>query len=122
MSHTAVVLMNHESVILNKHRDQFSKEFLDWFPQNQHIWIAFVSETSKVINAGFSHYSSKTIIHVLRHHSALAERNSGWKINNNISPYLARLFALTYPQHKDLFEYRATPRAKHDRLGVICGS
>lgn len=101
-------------IVLNKHSDQFSKEFLEWFPQNNHIWIAFVSETSKVINAGFKHYSAKTIIHVLRHHSALAEKNSEWKINNNISPYIARLFALCYPQHEKLFEYRATPRARID--------
>lgn len=108
--------MTNEMIVLNTHRDQFSKEFLDWFPDNQHIWIAFVSETSKVINAGFRHYSARTIIHVLRHHSAISERGSEWKINNNISPYLARLFALVYPQHKDLFEYRSTPRARKDRF------
>lgn len=97
--------------IAQKHREQFPENFLDWLRDNQHIWIAFVSETSKVINAGFKHYSARTIIHVLRHHSALAEKDSEWKINNNISPYLARLFALCYPQHKDLFEYRTTKKS-----------
>jgi hypothetical protein len=97
--------------ILKAHQDQFPAEFLLWFPDNQHIWVAFVSEASKVINAGFKHYSARTIIHVLRHHSALIERGSEWKINNNISPYLARLFALCYPQHKDLFEYRTTKKS-----------
>jgi hypothetical protein len=101
-------------IVLNDNQDKFSKEFLAWFPDNQHIWLAFLNETRKVINAGFNHYSARTIVHVLRHHSALAERNSGWKINNNISPYLARLFALCHPAHKNLFEYRSTPRAKFD--------
>lgn len=94
--------------ILDANKHLFTKEFLLWFPENEHIWIAFVSESSKVINAGFRHYSARTIIHVLRHHSALAETRSEWKINNNISPYLARLFALVHPEHKDLFEYRKT--------------
>jgi hypothetical protein len=96
--------------IAQENRDQFPEEFLDWLRDNQHIWVGFVSEASKVINAGFQHYSARTIIHVLRHHSALAERGSEWKINNNVSPYLARLFALCYPQHKDLFEYRITKK------------
>jgi hypothetical protein len=60
----------------------------------------------KIINKGFKHYSARTIIHVLRHHSAITEANGEWKINNNYSPYLARLFALEYPQHATLFEYR----------------
>lgn len=102
--------------ILAEHKDKFSSEFLNWFPNNQIIWNAFVRETGKVINAGFKHYSARTIIHVLRHHSALAEAGGEWKINNNISPYLARLFALCYPQHSNLFEYRSTPRAKADNV------
>jgi hypothetical protein len=94
--------------IAQENRDQFPEEFLDWLRDNQHIWVGFVSEASKVINAGFQHYSARTIVHVLRHHSALAERGSEWKINNNVSPYLGRLFALVYPQHATLFEFRVT--------------
>jgi hypothetical protein len=94
--------------VAHTHRDQFPPEFIDWLYDNQHIWVGFVSEASKVINAGFKHYSARTIVHVLRHHSALAERGGEWKINNNHSPYLGRLFALVYPQHEKLFEFRVT--------------
>lgn len=113
--------MNAE-IVLNNHSELFSKEFLQWFPNNQHIWTAFVMEASKIINAGFKHYSARTIIHVLRHHSALAQNGGEWKINNNISPYLARLFSLCYPQHKQLFEYRNTPRAKIDHALTLTAS
>ena len=107
-------MMNIEN-IAHEHKEQFSDEFLRWIPENAHIWIAFEQEAYKVIRAGFKHYSARTIIHVLRHHSALAENgDSGWKINNNISPYLARLFAILNPQHADLFEYRVAKRAYAD--------
>jgi hypothetical protein len=92
--------------LFDEHPDQFSPEFIDWFPDNIDVWVAFVNEAKKVLDAGYKHYSARTIIHVIRHHSAVAEKNSEWKINNNHSPYLARLFALLYPQHKDLFNYR----------------
>lgn len=88
-------------------KEQFSEQFLEWLPENHHIWIAFEAETFKVIKKGFKHYSARTIVEVLRHHSALAENaDSGWKINNNITPYLSRLFALMNPQHTDFFEFR----------------
>lgn len=83
-------------------------EFIEWLPNNMHIWDAFVAEAFKIIRKGFKHYSARTIIHVLRHHSAISEKDGEWKINNNHSPYLARLFALRYPQHEDLFKYRLT--------------
>ena len=102
--------------ILIEHKEQFSDEFLNWIPENYHIWRAFEKEAMKIILAGFKHYSARTIIHVLRHHSALTEMNSGWKINNNISPYLARLFAIKYPKHADLFEFREAKRARLDGL------
>lgn len=83
-------------------------EFVEWLPNNLHIWDAFVAEAFKIVRKGFTHYSARTIIHVLRHHSALEEKDGEWKINNNHSPYLARLFALRYPQYEQLFEYRST--------------
>ncbi len=104
------------SEIIESNRESFSKEFLEWFPENKHIWRAFVIEAHKVIDAGFKHYSARTIIHVLRHHSAISEAGGEWKINNNISPYLARLFALCYPAHADLFSFRSTPRANLDHV------
>ena len=88
--------------------DRLSEEFLNWLPDNLHVWDAFVVETLKVIQRGYKHYSSRTIICVMRHHSAISEKGGEFKINNNVSPYLARLFDLIYPQHCGLFEYRST--------------
>lgn len=97
-------------VLAAEHAEQFTPQFLDWLPCNLAIYDQFCAETFKVIACGFRHYSSRTILHVIRHHSALEERSdSGWKINNNHSPYLARLFDLHHPQHAGLFSHRVTP-------------
>lgn len=101
--------------IAHEHKEQFSDEFLRWIPENAHIWIAFEQEALKIIAKGYKHYSARTIIHVLRHHSALSEQgDGGWKINNNISPYLARLFAILNPAYANLFEYRTAHMARRD--------
>lgn len=93
----------------------FTDDFLDWLPQNTAIFDAFATETLKVISLGFTHYSARTILHVIRHHSALTEKgDSGWKVNNNHSPYLGRLFEFVYPQHAGIFNHRATPAVKRE--------
>ena len=109
--------MNSVLFIADAHSDLFTREFLDWLPTNLPIFEAFSNEAVKVIDSGFTHYSARTILHVIRHHSALSERSdSGWKVNNNHSPYLGRLFELVHPRHTGIFAHRATPavhRATH---------
>jgi len=97
--------------LINENLDQFSEDFIDWLPDNFHVWDAFVVEAFKVIDMRFEHYSSKTIIHFLRHHSAISEAGD-WKLNNNHSPYVARLFDLCYPHLAGLWEYRTTPKTR----------
>jgi hypothetical protein len=98
--------------VMLQHEHMFTKDFLRYLPDNLHVYEAFESEAFKVIQEGFEHYSARTIVHFLRHHSALIESdNGGWKINNNHSPYLARLFDLMHPEHVGLWEYRETKAA-----------
>lgn len=97
-----------------EHEELFSKEFLKWLPDNLHVWEAFCDQTLKVRGRGFKHYSARTIVHFLRHHSAITEASGVWKINNNYSPYLARLFDKRFPNLAGLWEYRETKRAKLD--------
>lgn len=89
------------------HDDILSQEFISWLPANVHIWEAFKAEVMKVIRKGFKHYSSRTIIEALRHHSAISETGI-YKINDHCAPGLARLFEIAYPEHKGMFEKRET--------------
>ncbi|WP_213956311.1 hypothetical protein [Variovorax sp. dw_954] len=94
------------------HGDQFSADFLAYLPDNLHVYRAFIGEALKVARKGFQHYSARTIVEVLRHNSALQEADGPWKLNNNNTPYLARLFALDYPMHAGLFEFREAKAAR----------
>lgn len=100
----------HEQIVeLAEHyADELGQEFVAWLGENLHIWDAFVAQAKQIHAKGFKHYSARTIIHVLRHHSALHEHGGEWKINNNHSPYLARLFDLRYPQFAGMWEFRKT--------------
>lgn len=98
--------------VMSDNKELFSDDFIGWLPENLHVWDAFVGEAAKVRSKGFKHYSARTIIHVLRHHSAVAETGGEWKINNNHSPYLARLFDLMFPHYAGMWEYRETKKVK----------
>ncbi|MGL6123873.1 MAG: hypothetical protein ACRC1W_12855 [Shewanella sp.] len=92
----------------------FSGEFLQWIQDNVHVFHAFAEQVFLVRNKGFKHYSSKTIIEVLRHHSALSDSGVVYKLNNNVTPYLPRLFDLMHPKCAGMFEYRVTSKGKFD--------
>lgn len=98
-----------------EHADRFTAEFLEYLPDNLHVYRAFERESMRVATRGFKHYSARTIIEVLRHHSALEESGCGvWKLNDHSTPYLARLFALLHPEWRDLFEFREAKAVKRD--------
>lgn len=74
--------------------------------ENPGIYTAFVDEADRVKAAGFEHYSARTLIHVLRHHRAIQDGSITWKIDNRISPYLARRLMRERPEYKGFFELR----------------
>lgn len=90
------------------HAEQFTEEFLAALPANLRVYERFEVEALKVARRGFKHYSARTIIEVLRHHSALEDVDASFKLNDHATPFYARLFALLNPLHKDLFEFRET--------------
>ena len=102
--------MNQIVQVMLDSKERFTTEFMDWLPDNLHVWDAFVEETMKIRRRGYKHYSARTIVHVLRHHSAISETSGEWKINNNHSPYLARLFDLMFPHYAGMWEYRETKK------------
>lgn len=87
-------------------RIEMKFDFEKWLEDNQHIWQAFEKQALLTAQRGFKHYSARTIVHFLRHHSAMTETSGEWKINNNVSPYLARKFMQKYPSFAGFFETR----------------
>lgn len=98
---------SHLCLLAQSHPD-IPAAFVLWLGDNIAVWDAFELEALKVVKLGQKHYSARTILHFLRHHSMLEEASdSQWKINDHHSPYLARLFAMVHPQYANLFEYRS---------------
>lgn len=107
---------DRELELLAKNPDVFPLRFAEWFMANRHVWVAFCQEAFKVRARGHKHYSARTIVHVLRHHSAVSEcSDAGWKIDNDHSPYLARLFDLRYPSCAGMWEYRRVKSAAREK-------
>jgi len=98
--------------VLEAEPDLWPAPFTRCMVDNRRIWEAFVQNTLNVVRKGFKHYSARTIIHFMRHHSAMTEAEGEWKINNNHSPYFARLFDRVYPEHVGLWEMRETAQER----------
>lgn len=88
----------------------FRSDFHCWLNDNFHIYEAFEREANKIA-ARRDHYSSRTIIEVLRHETALREAPNELqlKITNNAAPDLARLYAMFHPERREFFEFRHSP-------------
>lgn len=114
MSEQPDLFMPRAVQVANNNSTKFPDDFLDWLPDNMHVFEAFSLEATKVLAKGITHYSAYTIVEFLRHHSAVRGSLGEWKINNNHRPYLARLFDLVYPERSGLFEYRVTKKVYTD--------
>lgn len=73
---------------------------------NPGVYAAFASEARAIRAQGFKHYSARTIVHVLRHHSAVRDGSGMYKLNDHLSPILARRLVREDPSFANFFEFR----------------
>lgn len=94
--------------LVKKNADQFSTGFYDWLSIfNFQIYLQFENAAYQCRAAGFKHYSARTILEVMRHRTNIREIGNGqWKLNNNLTPDLARLYMLLHPEQDGFFELR----------------
>lgn len=69
----------------------------------------------ELINAGFKRHSARAIMHRIRWHYQVEQRQLDFKCNNNWTPLLSRWFMDKHHMH-GFFEIRASP-SKHDMRG-----
>lgn len=86
-----------------------AEKIRDYLSANPQIYEAFEAEALKIRDLGFEHYSSRMIIHYLRHMTNLeADPDGHYKINDHLSPTLARDFLNKHPEIPEkFFELRA---------------
>ena len=85
----------------------FKPGFLDWIAANEPIYQQFESQALGLIAQGWRHFSARTIVEEIRHYTRHREAGRcSFKINDHLSPDLARAFVVRHPQHALLWEYR----------------
>jgi hypothetical protein len=85
----------------------FRPGFLDWLASNEPIYRQFEQQTLSLIEAGWGHFSARTIVEEIRHYTRHREGGAcSFKVNDHAAPDLARAFAVRHPQHARLWEYR----------------
>lgn len=73
---------------------------------NPHVYELFSDYAFQAINKGRKHYSSRTIIELIRWHNDIETNDQDFKINDHVVPYYARLFMHLNPEHEGFFELR----------------
>lgn len=89
----------------NKTMDQ--RKFRRYLEKNPVVWRLFEEFTFDRINKGYEKYSADSILHRIRWEAPVKNSKSGeYKVNNNISSYMARRFIRKHPNHENFFALR----------------
>lgn len=74
--------------------------------QNPHIYDLFEKFAMQAIISGKKHLGAKMIVERIRWYTDVEAKNDQFKINNNMTPFYARLFEENRPQYKGFFRKR----------------
>tara|TARA_Y100000114_G_C11762444_1_gene330651 strand:- start:5318 stop:5695 length:378 start_codon:yes stop_codon:yes gene_type:complete len=94
---------------LNKRR----KNFLVWLKKNPEVWTEFVNLSFQAINAGRKQYSAWLIVAHIRVSREIKSSDGTFKISNERTGWLARLFHHQYPEYQNFYKTRPM---KEERL------
>jgi len=115
--------MTHKAISIVESKPWlFTPEFVDYIKSNTHVYDAFETEALGVAEAGFKHYSARTIIEVIRHHTAVKQVAGEWKLNNDNTPYLARVFSIAHHELGNLFEFRSSKADKSNQTRSLASA
>jgi hypothetical protein len=67
-------------------------DFLTWLDDNWAIWCEFCQLAALARSKGRARWSARAILHVLRWNRMLRDSGGVWKVNNNWSAPMSRLY------------------------------
>ena len=70
------------------------------------VYEAFARRANKLWRKGRRRYGAKAIIEVMRYESAISDYGVQFKLNNNDTSKIVRVFQLLNPDHATMFETR----------------
>lgn len=110
MGETFDLFSNDPLAVAKRRSSVFRPGFVEWLEENEHVYREFERRALQV--AGFrDHYGARTIIEVMRHETAIRQLGDEYKLNDHMTPDLARLFSMCNPNHASLFEFRTRKAA-----------
>lgn len=92
--------------LAHKHKIVFRDEFVPWLHDNEHVYKVFAELADALWSRGRHYYSSRTIGEKMRFDHGVSEASGEFKLNNNYTPDLGRLYVLNHPTRLFLFSYR----------------
>lgn len=88
------------------------EKFDTFLEKHPHIWKRFCELADNIWNRGIRHYSSKTILEVIRYHSDADQRpESKFKLDNCLTPILARKYMELHPEREGFFSIKSLKKA-----------
>lgn len=84
------------------------RRFEDFHRANPRVFSLFERFALQAARAGRTRYSARTIIHRIRWYVEVETTGDHFKVNNDYSPFYARMFVRKWPMYKDLFEMRTS--------------
>tara|TARA_B100000073_G_scaffold341162_1_gene342057 strand:- start:193 stop:528 length:336 start_codon:yes stop_codon:yes gene_type:complete len=78
----------------------------EFHANNPEVYEHFKRLAFKVMQRGFKHYAAYSIMQRIRWEIEIETTGDTFKINNNHTPYYARLFHSDYPEHDGFFHTR----------------
>lgn len=87
--------------------DGYPVGFWHWLRQNEHIYSAFKCLAFEMALTGRTRYSARTIVEGIRWKTDLSDTDKTFKVNNNYTSGLARLFMSEYGEkYQGFFQLR----------------
>lgn len=86
---------------------KYWKEFEEFHNANPDVFRMFTNYAFDAIRLNRKNFGAAMIIQRIRWYCMVETTGSEFKVNNNYSPYYARLFELKFPHYKGFFKTRA---------------
>ena len=77
---------------IDDYRNDYPAGFFQWLKENEKIWREFERMALAMAARNRKRYSARTIVEVLRWNSDLRQTDVLFKISNNMTPGMARLW------------------------------
>jgi len=79
------------------------EQWFEFYPQNPALWAIFQRFTLEAVDSGRKNFGGFYVINRIRWFSLVESKGDPFKISNNWSPFLTRLFHEAHHEHSDFF-------------------